>query len=67
MEIDAIARELNISEATVRVLIARGLRKIAQAGDAESFATIVRLTRDRSAVIRCGSIECRPEKWAFYA
>lgn len=65
MEIDEIANELNISEATVRVLIARGLRKIKQAGDAERFATVVRLTATQSVGIRCGSIECRPEKWVF--
>jgi hypothetical protein len=70
MEIREIANELQMSEAAVRQQISRGLRKLVRAGEAENFATLVRLTQLKNAGqpnIRCGSIECRPEKWVFYA
>ena len=70
MEISKIANELQMTEAAVRQQISRGLRRLARAGKAEEFATVVRLTQLERAGqpdIRCGSIECRPEWWVFFA
>jgi predicted transcriptional regulator len=67
MKIGEIAKELGIAEATVRVLLARGLKKIKQDGRAGDFAGIILQVQHESAIqthIKCGSIECRPEKWA---
>ena len=70
MEYSEIARQLGIEEQTARLAVSRGLRKIARNGDMQTFASVVRLTaleKERQAYIRCGSIECRPEKWVFFA
>ena len=69
MEYSEIAKQLGVTESTVYELAARGLRKIARTGNMETFATVVRLTeikKAHEAFIRCGSIECRPEKWVFF-
>jgi hypothetical protein len=69
LEYADIAKRLGISEFNARQLAHRGLQRIERAGLAEDFATIVRLTRQKAAgevQIRCGSIECTPEKWVFY-
>ncbi len=69
MEYAEIAKQLGISEDNAREAVSKGLRRIARAGDMQTFATVVRLTaleRAKEAPIRCGSIECRPEKWVFY-
>ena len=69
MEIAEIAKRTGMSEVAVYHHISRGLRRIARAGEAERFATVVRLTHLKNAGqvnIRCGSIECRPEKWVFF-
>lgn len=70
MEISEIANELQITEAAVQQHISRGLRKLMRAGKAEDFTALVQLTQREKAGqpnIRCGSIECRPEWWPFYA
>jgi DNA-binding Lrp family transcriptional regulator len=68
MEFEDIAKELGISESSVRVYLSQALRKIEKAGELENFAAVVRLTayeKEQQTYIRCGSIECRPEKWIF--
>jgi len=67
MEISEIASKLEMSEAAVRKQIYRGLRKLARAGEKENFAALVHQAQLKKAgpYIRCGSIECRPEKWTF--
>jgi hypothetical protein len=70
MEFAEIAKALNISEGRARGLVAAALRKIERDGNTQTFASVVRLTamqKARHAYIRCGSIECRPEKWVFFA
>jgi hypothetical protein len=69
MEYAEIAKSLGISESRARGIVTEALHRIEQAGDMEGFATVVRLTHLKAAGevnIRCGSIECRPEKWAFF-
>lgn len=70
MEYAEIAKRTGTTEAAVRRMAARALRKIKRAGNARLFATVVRLSdpeeREKLTRIRCGSIECRPEKWGFY-
>ncbi len=69
MEFSEIAKQLGISEANARKIVSTGLKRIRVAGDLETFATVVRLTeieKARETFIRCGSIECRPEKWKFF-
>ncbi len=63
-----IAHALGCSTHAVEILVSKALAKIEKAGDMEAFTTIVRLSQVRrgDAYIRCGSIECRPEKWVFY-
>ena len=69
MEISEIAKRLNTTEGAIKVLLHRGYRKIARSGEAENFANVVRLSRLKREAghghIRCGSIECRPEKWVY--
>lgn len=70
MEYAEIAQREHISEAAARDIVSRGLRRIERNGDMETFITVVRLTefkRSKQTFIRCGSIECRPEKWVFFA
>jgi hypothetical protein len=69
LEYSEIAKRLGISEESARDIASRGLRRIERAGLAEDFATLVCLTQIKAAgdtYIKCGSIECRPEKWLFY-
>ena len=69
MEISEIAKRTGMSENAVYLHLSKGLRRIEKAGDAERFVAVVRLTRlerMKQAHIRCGSIECRPEKWVFF-
>lgn len=63
MKYTEIARQLGTTENAVKILASKALRKIEQAGDMETFATVVRLTQLRSAgaYIPCGSVECLPE------
>jgi hypothetical protein len=60
MKVSAIAKKLNVAEVTVRVLIARSERKIAQAGDAKRFVEWVHLveleTAARSARRECETL-----------
>jgi DNA-binding transcriptional regulator LsrR (DeoR family) len=70
MEIRQIANKLQISEAAVEMLLTRARRKLVAAGEAKNFAALVLATQLKSGErsrIRCGSIECRPEKWIYYA
>lgn len=119
MEYHEIATQLHIKESVARELTSRALRKTAQAGEMETFSSVVhlgaatrvdaeislarlekRVARAKrlaqtarlkprviaelreierrvkkcrhalsvaSVYIRCGSIECRPEKWVFFA
>jgi predicted transcriptional regulator len=67
-----IATELGISEVAVRATASKALKRIHRAGLMNDFSTIVYLTRRADAgqkytYIRAGSIECRPEKWVYYA
>lgn len=66
MEYEEIARRLGISEVNARNIVSRALKRIRQAGDMDRFVTAVRaaeLRREGIQHVRCGSIECRPEKW----
>jgi hypothetical protein len=70
MEFAEIAKALNISEVRARGYCASALRKIGREGNAKTFSSVVRMTamqKARQAYIRCGSVECRPEKWVFFA
>jgi hypothetical protein len=70
MEIKEIANKLQMSEAAVGMLLCRGLRKLKAAGESENFVALVRATQIKQGErphMRCGSIECRPEKWVYYA
>ena len=69
MEYAEIAKRLGISENAARDIASRGLHRLEQAGLAEDFATIVRLTQLKNAGevrIPGGSIECRPELWPLF-
>lgn len=70
MSNEEIAARLGVTLGAVKQTIARAMRKIERNGEISEFNTVVRLTRLQKAnvpFIRCGSIECRPEKWVFYA
>jgi hypothetical protein len=71
LDYSEIAQCLGISEATVRWTVFSAFRRLLRAGyTKEEIATVIRLNQLAMAnelFIRCGSIECRPEKWVFYA
>ncbi|WP_109486985.1 hypothetical protein [Occallatibacter savannae] len=70
MEIKQIANKLQMSEAAVEMILSRARRKIVAAGEAKNFVALVLATQLKSGEqsrVRCGSIECRPEKWIYYA
>ena len=69
-----IAATLGVSESTVKRQLNSALAKLEAAGQLEGFLAIaqhVQVTRELKSMggvrIPCGSIECRPEKWVFYA
>lgn len=69
-----IAAKLGASESTVKRELNSALAKLKAAGQLEGFLAIaqhVQATRELKFTggvhIPCGSIECRPDKWVFYA
>lgn len=70
MAIHEIARREGISVPSVYRALHSATQKIRQAGAYEGFVLLVKvaqtaLPEDFHPIIRCGSIECRPEKWVL--
>lgn len=67
--ISQIARREGISESAATRALHRAIRTLESDGQLEKFLQIVGFTqgdKDYHPIIRCGSIECRPEWWVFF-
>lgn len=70
MPVQDISSRLGISTRRVEQILSSAMRKLQADGqiDALIALTVKRANPDDfRPFIRCGSIECRPEKWVFHA
>jgi hypothetical protein len=65
--IDDVSRLLDIPRRTVCRDILSALAKLSAAGKVEQLFALAQCAQaaDYGPVLRCGSIECRPEKWVL--
>jgi hypothetical protein len=62
-----IARRLNIPQRTIERTLSTALNKLSASGQLEQLFSLAQHGgAERGSDIRCGSIECRPEKWVFF-
>lgn len=72
MPLAEIARREGLSLIGVQKILQRSFRKLEDAGEYAEFIQLAQIAQhakpgDFHPVIQCGSIECRPDKWAFNA